>query len=113
MCATLGPHYASGCIREGSCLICKDWTEEMWLRSDAQRDKRLAKLADRRVSKKAKGSAKGTPSISHKVTPSKTVVSPMSLTKLSAGKKSQPVKRRVYQATLDKLLNLCKSSYKC
>ncbi len=65
-------HYSSGCIRGGSCPICKKWTEEMLLRSDAQRDKRLASMADRRVGKKAKGSVKGTPSHSHKVTPSKT-----------------------------------------
>ncbi len=90
-----------------------DWTEEMWQRSDAQRDRRLAKLVDRTVSKKAKASAKGTPSNSDKVTPRKTVVSPKSLTKLSAGKKTRPAKRRVYQATLDKLLNLGKSSSKC
>ncbi len=104
-------HYSSGYIRGGSCLICKDWTKEMWLRSDAQRDKQLAKLVDRTVSKKAKASAKETPSHSVKVTPRKTVVSPKSLTKLSARKKSQPAKRRVYQATLDKLRNIGKFSH--
>ncbi len=70
-------HYSSGCLCGGSCAVCKDWTEEQWKRSDAQRDKRLAKMADRGVGKKAKGSVKGTPSHKTKISPGKkTVVSP-------------------------------------
>ncbi len=68
-------HYSSGCVLGGSCDICKDWREEFWQRSDAQRDKRLAKMADRGLGKKAKGSVKGTPSRNSKTSPGKTVVS--------------------------------------
>ncbi len=99
-------HYSSGCLRGGSCAVCKDWSEEQWKRSDAQRDKRLAKMADRGVGKKAKGSVKGTPSHKTKISPGKTVVSPGSGHKVSAGKQDRPAKRRIYQATLDKILNV-------
>ncbi len=50
-------HYPSGCVRGGSCPICKDWPEDTWVMSDATRDRRLAKLAAR-VTKKPKGSVK-------------------------------------------------------
>ncbi len=49
--------YALGCICGGSCEVCRDWSEEMWILSDAQRDKRLAKLAERSA-KKAKVSVR-------------------------------------------------------
>ncbi len=63
-------------------------------------------MADRGLGKKAKGSVKGTPSRNSKTLSGKTVVSPGSVQKVSVGKKDCPAKRRVYQATLDKLLNL-------
>ncbi len=66
-------HYTSACIRGGSCVVCRDWSEEMWIMSDAQRDKRLAKLEKNRSSKKAKVSVKGTPS-RKLAKPSKTVI---------------------------------------
>ncbi len=81
----------------------------MWLVSDAQKDKRLSKLADRSV-KKAKGSVKGTPT-RKKSKPSKTVISPQSL-KLQLGTTKRGT-RKVYQASLDKILNLGKFSSKC
>ncbi len=56
---------------------------------------------------------KGTPSHSGKISPGKTVVSPGLVKKISAGKKHPPAKRRVYQATLDKLQNLGKFTDKC
>ncbi len=85
-------HYTSSCIRGGSCAICKDWSEETWLCSDTQRDKRLAKMANRSVGKKAKGSVKGTPSHNSITSPVKTVVTPGSVKGISAGKEAVPVK---------------------
>ncbi len=80
--------------------MCKDWTEAEWLRSDSLRDKRLAKMANRSVGKKVKGSVKGTPSQSSNSSPGKTVATPGSVKKVSV-KKTAPTKRRIYHATLD------------
>ncbi len=61
-------------------------------------------MADRGVGKKAKASVKGTPSRKgSKKSPSKTMVSPVVL-------KTTAVKRKVYQNTLDKILNVGKQS---
>ncbi len=96
-------HYTSACIRGGSCEVCRDWSEEMWSVSDAQRDKRLAKLLEKRSSKKAKVSVKGTPS-SKISKPSKTVNSPQLESKQVEAKKQGL--RKGYQDTVDRILNL-------
>ncbi len=75
-------HYPSICVRGGSCDICKGWSEEDWVRSDLQRDKRLTKMVNRNVGKKAKASAKGTPSQISGPSPSKTVATPGSVKKV-------------------------------
>ncbi len=48
MCVTL----LIGLCKGGSCDVFKDRSEELWQRSDAQRDKRLAKMADRGLGKR-------------------------------------------------------------
>ncbi len=79
--------------------------------SDVTKDRCLARLAVS-VTKRSKGSVKGTPSKTVISTPkSKTVVSPGLVTVTSQLVKDRP-QRKVYQATIDRILDIGHDSTK-